>query len=451
MIWNINIHYNTYNVTRLNKKYFTVTGVLLIALLFYFILQNSSALTKATDKTPIQSPPETQNTTKTIPVMQKDTDKDTISDITRDYLKLHYDAIVVDSHNDFIWQVYDKGAEFKGSSFTQSDLPRFRSGGLDVQFFAVWIPMKEVKNSFSFVKGQINRLNQIAENNPDDIEFAGSYDEIISTLGKNKICGLIGVEGGTAIGNDLDNINKLYDLGVRYIGITWNNSNVIASSAKDETERGKKGGLSDFGRQVIQRMNELGMMIDVAHIGENSFWDIAELSTQPIFSSHSNSYSINPHFRNLTDEQIKAVAKSGGVVQVNFYDEFLDKDAKRNRTKNAYQLYKKELDALNDKYGDDLEKYNTERDNFLKEKNLSAGTTIDKVIEHIDYIKNLVGADYVGLGSDFDGGISTPAELYDASCYPMITKKLVEKGYTDEEIKKILGLNMLRVFKQVCK
>ncbi len=447
MIWNINLHYKDYNVTTLNKKYFTVAGILAALLLFYFILQNSSLLTQATDKSLTQAPPETPITTKTIPVMHKDT----IQNTSRDYLKLHYDAIVVDSHNDFIWQVYDKGAEFRGSSFTQSDLPRFRSGGLDVQFFAVWIPMKEVKNSFSFVKGQINRLNQIAENNPNDIEFAYSYDGIMSALGKNKISGLIGVEGGTAIGNDVDNVNKLYDMGVRYIGLTWNNSNVIASSAKDEVERGKKGGLSDFGKKVIHRMNELGMMIDVAHLGENSFWDVAELSTQPIFSSHSNAYSINPHFRNLTDEQIKAVAKSGGVVQVNFYDEFLDKDAKRNRTKNAYQLYKKELDALNEKYGDDLEKYNTERDNFLKEKKLTGGTTIDKVIEHIDYIKNLVGADYVGLGSDFDGGISPPAELYDASCYPMITKKLVELGYTDNEIKKILGLNMLRVFKQICK
>ncbi len=441
MIWSINLYHS--NVIKISKKYFVFAGILLTILLIYFILQNSSSLSQATDKSSVQFSPETSNTIKTIPLMT--------SDSARNYLKLHYESIVVDSHNDFIWQVYDKGAEFSGSSFTQSDLPRFRSGGLDVQFFAVWIPMKEVKNSFNFVKGQINRLNQIAENNSNDLEFAYSYDGIMSALEKNKICGLIGVEGGTAIQNDIDNVDKLYNMGVRYIGITWNNSNVIASSAKDETERGKKGGLTGFGKQVIQRMNELGMMIDVAHLGENSFWDVAGLSTQPIFSSHSNAYSINPHFRNLNDEQIKAIAKSGGVVQVNFYDEFLDKDAKRNRTKNAYQLYKKELDDLNEKYGDDLEKYNTERDNFLKEKNLTAGTSIDKVIEHIDYIKNLVGADYVGLGSDFDGGITTPAELYDASCYPMITQKLMEKGYSDDEIKKILGLNMLRVFKQVCK
>ena len=441
-----------YNVIKLQRKYFLIAGVFIAAILFYFILKNSDSLSASVEN----SQPPTQNTI--IPnntIMNKDSNTDKspdVNDINRDYLKLHYDAIVVDSHNDFIYQVYDKGAEFGvRNSFTQSDLPRFREGGLDVQFFAVWIPMKNIKNSFSFVKGQVDRLNKIEADNSNDLEFAKNYDDIISITGKNKICGLIGVEGGTAIQNDLDNINKMYDMGVRYIGLTWNNSNIIASSAKDETEKGKKGGLTEFGRQAIQRMNEIGMMIDVSHLGEASFWDVAELSSQPILASHSNSYTINPHFRNLTDEQIKAIAKSGGVVQVNFYDEFLDKNAKRNRTQNAYQLYRAELDALNEKYGDDLEKYNTERDNFLKEKNLTAGTTIDKVIEHIDYIKRLVGADYVGLGSDFDGGITTPAELYDASCYPMITKKLVELGYTDDEIKKILGLNMLRVFKHVCK
>lgn len=409
--------------------------------MLYFIFSNSASLTKAGSE--IAPAPVTPQPNKLIAPMKKDS--------LREYSKLHYESIVVDSHNDFIWQVYDKGATFNECSFTQSDLPRFRSGGVDVQFFAVWIPMKEVKNSFSFVKGQIKRLNQIEQENSGDIEFAKSYEDIMSILAKKKICGLIGVEGGTAIENNLDNINKLYVMGVRYIGLTWNNSNLIGSSAKDETEKGKKGGLTDFGKKVIERMNELGMLIDVAHLGENSFWDVYNLSTQPVFSSHSNAYAINPHFRNLTDEQIQAIAKSGGVIQVNFYDEFLDKNAKRNRTKNAYQLYRKELDELNEKYGDNLEKYNEERDKFLKEKKLTGGTTLDKVIEHIDYIKNLVGADYVGLGSDFDGGISPPAELYDASCYPMITKKLIEKGYSDEEIKKILGLNILRLFKQVCK
>lgn len=386
----------------------------------------------------------TTNITPQMPVQKEPISKD-------DYLKLHFDNILVDSHNDFLWQVYDKGAVFENrNSFTQSDYFKFREGGVDVQIFAVWIPMKEVKRSVGFTKGQIERLYNIERNNPDKIEIAKNYDDILRIVDQKKLCALIGIEGGTAVGSSVDNVNMYWDLGVRYIGLTWNNSNNIASSARDEMERGKQGGLTDFGINVIKRMDEVGMLIDVSHLGEASFWNVIETSKNPVIASHSNAYAINPHFRNLNDEQIRAIAYKGGIININFYDEFLDQYAKRNRTANAYNLYGAELDELNNKYGDDLIKYNEEREKFLKEKNLESGTTIDKVIEHIDYIKNLVGIDYIGIGSDFDGGITPPVELYDASTYPLLTKKLLEKGYTEEDIKKILGLNFLRVFKQVC-
>lgn len=375
--------------------------------------------------------------------------KDSIKEIN--YLKLHYDALLVDTHNDFIWKVFDKGAVFgQRNSFTQSDLPRFRAGGLDVQVFAVWIPMNKVSRSFSFVMSQIERLKNIESENSSVIEFAKNYDDIIRITDSKKICGLIGIEGGTAVEKNLDNINTFYENGVRYIGLTWNNSNGISTSARDETERGKQGGLTEFGIQVIKRMNEVGMLVDVSHLSEAGFWDVIENTGSPVIASHSNCYSLNPHFRNLTDEQIKAIAKNGGYIGVNFYDKFLDKDADLNRTLNAYEKYSSELNELNEKYGDDLLKYNEERDKFLSDKKISGGTSIEKVIEHIDYIKNLVGIDYVGIGSDFDGGITPPNELYDASTYPLITKMLVEKGYTSEEIKKVLGGNFLRVFKIVC-
>ena len=193
----------------------------------------------------------------------------------------------------------------------------------------------------------------------------------------------MGIEGGTAIGNDLDNINTLFDLGVRYTGLTWNNSNNISTSAKDEKERGKYGGLTEFGIQVVKRMNEVGMLVDVSHLSEDGFWGVIDNTTSPIIASHSNCYSINPHFRNLTDEQIQAIAENGGYIGVNFYDKFLDSDGEKN------------------------------------------GSTLDKVIEHIEYIKNLVGIDHVGIGSDFDGGITPPVELFDASTYPLITKRLI--------------------------
>lgn len=367
------------------------------------------------------------------------------------YLKLHYDALLVDTHNDFIWKVLDKGAVFgQRNSFTQSDLPRFKEGGVDVQVFAVWIPMNKVSRSYSFVMSQIDRLKNIESENSSDLEFAYSYDDIIRITNDKKICGLIGIEGGTAIEKNLDNINTFFENGVRYVGLTWNNSNGISTSARDETENGNQGGLTEFGVQVIKRMNEVGMLVDVSHLSEAGFWDVIENTNSPIIASHSNCYTLNPHFRNLTDEQIKAIAKNGGYIGINFYDKFLDKDADLNRTMNAYEKYSAELNELNDKYGDDLIKYNEERDKFLSDKNILGGTTIEKVIEHIDYIKNLVGIDYVGIGSDFDGGITPPNELYDASTYPLITKKLVEKGYNEEEIKKVLGGNFLRVFRRVC-
>ncbi len=213
---------------------------------------------------------------------------------------------------------------------------------------------------------------------------------------------MIGIEGGTVVGNDLDNINSLYNMGVRYIGLTWNNSNNIGSSARDETERGIPGGLTDFGVQVINRMDEVGMLIDVSHLGEATFWDVIETSKNPIIASHSNSYSVYPHYRNLTDEQIKAIAKSGGVIQVNFHRSFLGE------------------------------------------------ASLQRVFEHIDYIKNLVGIDYIGIGSDFDGGINPPNDLSDVTMYPNLTYKLLDEGYSQEDVRKILGLNFLRVFKQVC-
>lgn len=373
------------------------------------------------------------------------------SSATKDYLKIHYDAILVDTHNDFVWKVFDKGAVFgQRNSFTQSDLPRFKSGGVDVQVFAVWIPMNKVKKSYAFTVSQIERLHGFQSDNPDEIEFAYSYDDIIRINNEKKICGLIGIEGGTAIESNLDNINNFFEMGVRYIGLTWNNSNFISTSAKDQTEKGKPGGLSEFGIQVIKRMNETGMLIDVSHLSEEGFWDVIENSSSPIIASHSNCYSINPHFRNLTDDQIKAIADRGGYIGINFYDIFLEKNAEMNRTVNAYEKYGEELKALDEKYGDDLIKYNEARNKFLAEKNILGGTTIEKVIEHIDYIKNLAGVDCIGIGSDFDGGITPPNELYDASCYPELTKRLFRKGYTEEEIKKILGGNFLRVFKQVC-
>ena len=326
--------------------------------------------------------------------------------VNRDYLTVHKEAIMADTHNDFIYQVYSKGVRIEARNpGTHSDLPKFRDGFVDLQVFAVWIPMKEVKNSYGFTKSQISSLKNMASENSGEFEFAYSYADIVRITGEGKLCGLIGIEGGTAIGNDAGRVKEFFDLGVRYIGLTWNNSNLIASSAKDETEGKKKGGLTDFGKEVIAVMNETGMLIDVSHLGEKSFWDVVSLSKDPVIASHSNCYALNPHYRNLTDEQISAIAEKGGYIGVNFYDKFLVRKGPAD---------------------------------------------IEDVVNHIDHLRKTGGIDCIGIGADFDGGISPPSGLEDVTKYPELTKRLLEKGYSEEEVRKILGGNFLRVFKQVC-
>ncbi|MGB9695703.1 MAG: dipeptidase [Ignavibacteria bacterium] len=367
---------------------------------------------------------------------------------TDSIFKFYYDAIVVDSHNDFVYQVYNKGASFgKKDKFTQTGLPRLLEGGIDVQVFAIWIPKNEYQRAMSFVKEQVSRIKNFEISFPDKFEIAKTYDDICRITGNYKLCGLMGIEDGIEI-ESLEDIESLYSMGIRYIGLLWNNNNKIGSSAKEES-KGRKGGLTNFGKRVIEKMNETGMIIDVSHMGEQSFWDVISLTKCPIIASHSNCYSLNPHYRNLKDEQIKAIAKTGGVIMVNFYDEFISPNAEAIRSQNFYQMYVEQLDSIYALYKNNLVKFNEERYKFIVEHPITNGTSIDKLIDHIDYIKNLVGVDYIGFGSDFDGGISPPNELYDGTCYPIIAKKLFERGYTNDEIRKILGENFLRVFRNV--
>ncbi len=370
------------------------------------------------------------------------------TDLNQDAFALHYDAIVIDTHNDILMPVFLEGADLnRNNPGTQSDLVKWKKGGLDVQMFSIYVPERYKSNHFSYVMKLIDKLEENQAEHPETFALCTNSDELQAALNSGKFCGLMGAEGGNMIEGSMENLETLYSRGVRYLGLTWNTSNAIAISAKDETERGKKGGLTDFGRDVVKRMNELGMMIDVSHLGETAFWEVAELSNAPIIASHSNTYSLCPHYRNLTDEQIKAIAKSGGYIGINFFYKFLDPSGNPGSIKSVQSKYRNGSSQFND---DDLVRFNEERYEYIQNNISNSGTSIDILIDHIDHIKNLVGVDYIGLGSDFDGSITTVNELYDATCYPIITKKLVERGYTEEDIRKILGGNFMRVFKQVC-
>jgi membrane dipeptidase len=371
--------------------------------------------------------------------------------LEKDAFELHYDAIVIDTHNDIMMPVMTEGADMtKEQSGTQSDLVRWKKGGLDVQVLSIYVPENVKTGHHAYAMNLIDYIESIEKEYPDMLQLAYNYEGLISRVKEGKFCGLMGAEGGNIIEGSLENLENLYNRGVRYLGLTWNTSNAIGVSARDESQHRRKGGLTEFGKEVVKKMDSMGMMIDVSHLGETAFWDVINTSKNPIIASHSCVFNLCPHYRNLKDDQIEAIAKSGGIICVNFYTRFLDANSSTSRIKYIQSVYKSAIKSIEAECGNDIIKFNEERYKYLTENKLEGGTSVDALIDHIDYIVKLVGIDYVGLGSDFDGDICSPNELYDVTCYPIITKKLVERGYTEEEIRKILGLNFLRVFKRVC-
>jgi len=370
-----------------------------------------------------------------------------------DYLKFHYDAIVADTHNDVLLRAMEGEDISVETRVGHSDLVRLKKGGVDIQVFAVWVdPIAFEKKPFKRAKDMIDTLYSIARRNSDKIAVVRNSAEIEKAIAEGKICAVIGVEGGHAIENSIEKLEELYKLGVRYLGLTWNNSTDWASSAFDETtnpDKVKITGLSEFGKKVVEKMNELGMIVDVSHLGEKAFWDVVKVTKKPIIASHSSVYKLCPHYRNLKDEQIKAIAQTGGVVFVNFYAEYIDSTFNTKRKK-LEEKYKSQFDSIRVLYEHDQNAYRRARRQLMQKIAEELRPPLDVLIDHIDYIAKLVGVDHVGIGSDFDGISITPLEMDDVTFLPNITKKLLERGYSTDDVKKILGGNFLRVFKQVC-
>ncbi len=372
------------------------------------------------------------------------------------YKKIHRQAIVVDTHNDFLMKAVDLGIvmdqDLKGK--THSDLIRLKKGGLDVQVFSVYCD-GDAKNPFAYANREMDSLDAVALRNPDKIIKVSNYAEMLRAVQQHKIAAMFGVEGGHMIEDDLNKLEALYKRGARYLTLTHNTAPSWATSAADETtpnpttgkgfnSEGKKG-LTKFGILVVQKMNQLGMMIDVSHLGDQSFWDVIKVTTKPIIASHSSVYSLVPHRRNLKDDQIKAIAKNGGVIQVNFNPGFIDSSFDKKEAA-FITKHKAENDSLMKTGLADYYALDYLFHKYVAEAN-SIRPPLSLLIDHIDYIVKLVGVDYVGLGSDFDGINLTPQQLDDVTTYPLITKALVEKGYSEKDINKILGKNLFRVLK----
>ncbi len=367
------------------------------------------------------------------------------------YKTIHEKAIVADTHNDVLTTITMAGLNVENdlTGKAHSDLARFKKGGVDIQMFSIFCDDRYGKGTaFKYANAEIDSLYAIAKRNPDKMEMVATPAQLDHALKAHKLAAMMGVEGGHMIEDDMDNLDSLFKRGVRYMTLTWNNSTSWATSAADESKKSfivTPYGLTDFGKQIVKRMNELGMMVDISHVGEKTFWDAINTTTKPVIASHSSVYKLCPVPRNMKDDQIKAVAKNGGVIDINFFSGFIDSNYFKKRDV-FFSKHKAEYDSLNA-----LKKPEYEVSDYMSKKypqELAAiRPPLSMLIDHIDYIVKLVGADYVGLGSDFDGIDSAPLGLDGVQDFPKITEALLKKGYSTKDIEKILGGNFLRVFK----
>ncbi|WP_313367330.1 dipeptidase [Sphingobacterium mizutaii] len=363
----------------------------------------------------------------------------------QDYKQIHQDLIVVDGHNDVIVESILPGKDIgKRIKTGHTDLPRLKEGGVDVQVFAVWSDDKKwKKNAYKHANDQIDALEKLIANNPDKIELAKSSADIERINKDGKIVALIGIEGGNMIEERLDYLETLYNRGARYLTLTWNyNLPWVTAAAMEVKTKDKKGkGLTAHGKDIIRKMNELGMMVDLSHAGEQTFYDVLSITSKPVLVSHSNAAALTPHYRNLKDAQLEALKKNGGVVGVNFYSEFLDSNYPKRVKKLYYKSHKKDSTnkeiSVGKMYGALSAKQKHE-----------ANAPFENVLKHIDHLVAKAGIDHVAIGSDFDGIESPPQELEDVTKFPVLTKALLERGYSKEDVAKIMGLNFLRVLKE---
>lgn len=359
--------------------------------------------------------------------------------------QIHQQAIVVDTHGDILFNQIKSGIDIGQLQQTGNfDLVRAKQGGLDVQVFSIWC---DETGGFALANREIDSLYSLIKRYPNRIGLVRNEKELKQAVKAGKLAAMIGVEGGHMIENNLDYLDQLAKRGMAYLTLTWNNSTSWASSAADETSgkvKPENAGLNDFGKRVVARLNELGVLVDLSHVGERTFFDAIQASKKPVLVSHSCVYRLNPVPRNLKDEQIKAIGKNGGLISINFYSGFLDStySAKQKAFLTKHDL---ELADLSKKYG-----RSDAIDTLMNLYPADAEATrapLSLVIDHIDHIVKLIGVDHVGLGADFDGAESFPKGMNSVADFPKVTDELLKRGYLQKDIEKILGGNFLRVLK----
>jgi membrane dipeptidase len=370
-----------------------------------------------------------------------------------DPLSIHREAILVDMHADTVQRMIDEGADInRRLADGHLDAVRARAGGLDAQFFSIWVEPQYFgvggERAVGRADKQIAAVRALASERPDLWTLATSAEDVRRAAREGKIAALLGLEGGYAIDEKIENVQKYFDLGVRYMSPTWTVSTSWAGSSGDAA--GASRGLSDFGREVVREMNRLGIMVDVSHVSDKTFWDIVETSRKPVIASHSAVRSIVPHPRNLTDDQIRALARTGGVVSVVFYPAFVEPGWAEKKERVDAEIAAEVAEASRREQGTATQK-RAARDR-VREREYSKRmprVSVARIVDHVDHVVRLVGVDHVGVGSDFDGIQAVPADLSTAEDFPNLTKELLRRGYTASDVRKILGGNILRVLEEV--
>jgi membrane dipeptidase len=362
---------------------------------------------------------------------------------------VHARAIVVDSHDDttqrlFFDKTFDIGERHSNGNI---DIPRMKEGGLDALFFSIWIPSgvtgpTAVKRALQL----IDSVHEAVRRHPNDLVLATTAADIRKAAADKKIAALMGMEGGHMIDNDLGTLRDYARLGVRYLTLTHFKNNDWADSSTDKPAH---NGLTDFGKDVVRELNRLGVMVDISHVADKTFADVLEITTVPVIASHSSCRAISQHPRNMTDDMMRALAKNGGVIMINYEVSFLSEENRLAGEKSGGVVAA--LDKMSKACGGDeacstLETARITRD--AMDKGTLPAVSWEKIVEHIDHAVTVAGVDHVGLGSDFDGA-TMPIGMEDASQLPKLTTALMAKGYTAADMEKVLGGNILRVMEQV--
>ncbi|HUE56611.1 MAG TPA: dipeptidase [Candidatus Udaeobacter sp.] len=369
-------------------------------------------------------------------------------DVAERAKKLHFSSIVLDTHDDTTQRFFSKDYDIgKRNPDGHVDIPRMREGGMNAIFFSIWIDGRTMgPPAVQKALDQIDAVHENVRTHSKDLVFCRTAEEVRSAHAQGKIAALIGVEGGHMIGDDVRVLRMFGDLGVRYMTLSHFYNDEWADSSTDKPVH---NGLTDFGKDIVREMNRQGIMVDISHVSDKTFYDALEVSKAPLIASHSSCRALCNHVRDMSDDMIKALAAKGGVIQINYEKSFIDQPYKDAREKQSGGVVAN-FDQLKKACGDDQECFG--RKMAAEEKQATAEGKLphvswERIVDHIDHVVKLAGPDHVGLGSDFDGA-SMPDGMEDCSNLPKITEALMRKGYIDDDIRKILGGNTLRVMEQ---